>query len=247
MLHTITNKLTEKIKPLDNQLNRDDLDEPIPKTKALIWIISASKGRGKTTLLLNVLKTKQKDGGLKKYFDNIYMFSPTAKTDSKTKKLVEELERDDKFYNEFNDANCTEVIENIKKSNEEFTNDEDNKGKEPRNCIIFDDTMVDLPKSFEKTGGLNKLIIQARHNNTWCIFLVQRYLGVNRVIRSQADLISFFKTDNNKELQALIDDVNIDAHILKYLYEFATEKPNDFLHINLLSRTFYKKFDKILM
>lgn len=246
MLKTIINKLTEKIKPLDNQLNRD-LDDPIPKTKAIIYIISGSKGRGKTSLLLNILKTKQKDGGLKGYFDNIFMFSPTAKTDLKTKKLVEELEKDDKFYNEFNDANNNEVIEKIKTFNEEFKNDEENKGEEPRNLIIYDDCMADLPKSFEKTGGLNKLIIQARHNNTWCIFLVQRYIGVNRVIRSQADLISFFKTDNNRELQALTDDVNYDKDVIKYLYDFATENPNDFLHINLLSRTFYKKFDKIII
>ena len=106
--------------------------------------------------------------------------------------------------------------------------------------------MADLPKSFENKGGLNRLILQARHHKTWLIFLVQRYVGVNRVIRSQADLISFWKTDNQKELQALTDDVNIDKEYLKRMYEFATEKPNDFLHINLLSRKFYKKFDEII-
>lgn len=247
MLRTIPNKLTDKIKPLDNQLNRSEMDSPIPLTRAIIWIMSASKGRGKTTTLLNVLKTKQKDGGLKKYFDNIFMFSPTAKSDNKTKKLVEELEKDDKFYEEFNNETSTEVIDKIKEFNKEFEEDEDNEGKEPRNVIIFDDCMNDLPKSFEKTGGLNRLIIQARHHKTWLIFLVQRYVGVNRVIRSQADLISFWKTDNQKELQALIEDVNIDKDTLKTLYEYATDKPNNFLHINLLSRTFYKKFDKIVI
>lgn len=247
MFKTVPNKITEKLKPLDNQLNRSEMDNPIPKTRAIVWIMCASKGRGKTTTLINVLNTRQKENGLKKYFDNIYMFSPTARNDSKTKKLVEELDRDGKFYEEFNDATCNEVIQKLKEFNEEYEADEDNDGKEPRSCIIFDDCMADLPKSFEKTGGLNRLIIQARHNKCWCIFLVQRYVGVNRVIRSQADLISFWKTDNNKELQALIDDVNIDKDKLKAMYEFSTEKPNDFLHINLLSRTYYKKFDKIII
>lgn len=247
MLKTIPNKLTQKLQPLDNQLNREEMDVAIPKTRAIIWVMSASKGRGKTTCLLNVLKTRQNDGGLRKYFDNIYMFSPTARNDPKTKKLVEELDRDGKFYEEFNDTNGQDVIEKIKKGNEEYEADEDNDGKEVRNCIIFDDCMSDLPKSFERTGGLNRLIIQARHNKCWCIFLVQRYIGVNRVIRSQADLISFWKTDNQKELEALIQDVNIDKELLRVIYEFATEKPNDFLHINLLSRTYYKKFDKIII
>jgi hypothetical protein len=107
--------------------------------------------------------------------------------------------------------------------------------------------MSDLPKSFERGGGLNRLVIQARHHKTWLIFLVQRYVGVNRVIRSQADLISFFKSDNKKEIEALVDDVNIDKDLLMMLYNFATEGPNDFLHINLLSREYYKKFDKILI
>jgi len=245
MLKVIHNDLTDRLRPLDNQLNRSLIDGPIPDTRSCVYIMCASKGRGKTTLLLNLLSTKQSDGGLKKYFDNIYMFSPTARTDDKTKKLVKELDRDGKFYEEFNDQTGNEVMDNIKEYNEQKM--EESPDAEIRNCIIFDDCMCDLPKSFEKKGGLNRMIIQARHNKTWLIFLVQRYVGVNRVIRSQADLISFWKTDNQRELQALIDDVNIDKDKLKIIYEYATEKANDFLHINLLNRTFYKNFDRILV
>lgn len=248
MLKSIPSELTKKMKPLDNQLNRSEMNGPIPLTRAIIWILSASKGRGKTTTLLNVLKTKQKDGGLKGYFDNIFMFSGTARSDTKTNKLVTELEKDNKFYDEFNDQNSNEVIDRIKASNSEFEEDPSNEGKEPRNLIIFDDVMTSLPKSFSKEGGLNKLIIQARHHKTWLFFLVQRFIGLNRVIRSQADLISFWRTDNQKELQALIEDVNVDKDKLKALYEYATaDSDNSFLHINLLSRTYYKKFDQIVI
>lgn len=235
------NKLTNYLKSLDNQINIDDLNEPLPKTRSCIWIISASKGRGKTTLLMNTLKVPQKKGGLKKYFDNIFYFSPTAKSDDKTKKLINELEEDGKFYEEFNNKNMEDVFEKIKNYNDNY------EGKtEPRNCIIFDDVMTDLPRSFQNGGGLNKLVIQARHHKTWLIFLVQRYVGLNRIIRTNADLISFFRTDNKKELQALIDDVNYDKDLILKLYDFATEGRNDFLHINLLSRKFYKKFDEII-
>jgi len=244
-LKIVHSELSDKLKPLDNQLNRSLIDGPIPDTRSCVYIMCASKGRGKTTLLLNLLATKKQDGGLKKYFDNIYMFSPTARSDDKTKKLVKELDRDGKFYEEFNDKTGNEVIDKIKEYNEQKT--EESPDAEIRNAIIFDDCMCDLPKSFEKKGGLNRMIIQARHNKCWLIFLVQRYAGVNRVIRSQADLVSFWKTDNQRELQALVDDVNIDKDKLKMLYEYATEKANDFLHINLLNRTFYKNFDRILV
>lgn len=238
MLSTQRNQLTDAIKPLDHQVNRDD-HTPLPDARACCYIISASRGRGKTSLLLNLLQTPKKKGGLKKRFDNIFLFSPTARSDTKMGKLVRELEKEDKFYEVFDNESSEQVIERIKEFHTE--------NPESRNCIIFDDCMADLPKSFEKTGGLNRFIIQTRHFNCWCIFLIQRYVGVSRLIRSQADLISFFKTDNTKELQALIDDVNMDKQALQTLYEFATEKPNDFLHINLLNRTFYKKFDPIII
>ena len=202
-------------------------------------ISSMGQRAGKTTLLLNLLKTPVKQGGLKKRFDNIYLFSPTARSDKKMALLVEELEPEGKFFDIFNDENSNEVIENIKAYHEEHPNG---------NCmIIMDDCMTDLPKSFERTGQLNRFITQARHYRCWLVFLTQRYIGLNRLIRSQADLISYFKTDNTRELKALIDDVNIDKDVLQALYEYATEQPNDFLHINLLNRTFYKKFDPIIV
>lgn len=245
MLKTIHNDLTDRLKPLDNQLNRSLIDGPIPDTRSCVYIMNGSKGRGKTNTLICLLQVKKQDGGLRKYFDNIFMFSPTGRSDNKVKRLITELDRDGKFYEEFNDQTGNEVMDKIKEYNEQKL--EENPDAEIRNCIIFDDCMCDLPKSFEKKGGLNRMIIQARHNKTWLIFLVQRYVGVNRVIRSQADLISFWKTDNQRELQALMDDVNIDKDKLKMIYEYATDKPNDFLHINLLNRTFYKNFDRILV
>lgn len=239
MLTTKKTDVSDIIKQLDNQLNRKDLDTPLPKTKSLIHILSGSKGRGKTTLAMNILKNKN---GYKKYFDNIYLFSPTAKGDPKMKKLIEELDKDDHYFEEFNDQNMHNVFERIKESNEEIKADD----KEPHNLIIFDDCMASLPKSIERSS-LNKLIPNARHHNTYLMFLVQRYVGVSPLIRSQADLISFFRTDNTKELLGLIDDINIDKNKMIMLYEFATEKPNDFLHINLLTRKFYKNFDEIII
>jgi hypothetical protein len=224
---------------LDHQLDRSKQEGPLPSAPACLYIINGSKGRGKTTLLLNLLKTPVKQGGLKKRFDNIILFSPTARSDKKMKPLMEELDAEGKFYDIFDNENSNEAIAKIKAYHEE--------NPDSKCCMIFDDSMADLPKSFEKTGALNKFITQARHYNCWLIFLSQRYIGLSRLIRSQADLISFFKTDNSKELQALIDDVNIDKHVLQALYEHATDGPNGFLHVNMLNRTFYKNFDPIVV
>jgi len=239
MLSTIESNLTKRLKALDHQLDRSSMTGPLPSAPALLYIINGAKGRGKTTLLLNLLHTPAKQGGLKKRFDHIFLFSPTAEADKKMSPLVEELKQEDKFYDVFNDENSKEVIDRIKAYHE--TNPED------RCLMIFDDCMSDLPKSFEKTGSLNRFITQARHYKCWLIFLSQRYIGLSRLIRSQADLISFFQTSNSKELQALTDDLNMDKHIVEMLYNYATQAPNDFFHINLLSGEFFKKMDPIVV
>jgi hypothetical protein len=184
-------KLTSKInKPLDKHLIRTD--DPLPKTTlGLIYIISGRKGSGKTSLAINLLSNK-KEGGYKKFFANIWLISPTARTDTKMKKLVNELDEQGKFYDEFNDIVIDEIRENVKAYNEE------NKDDDPRNLLILDDCMCDLPPR-QARSILNKVVILARHMRLSIWLLVQKYNTVNTIIRSNADLISFFKTDNEKE------------------------------------------------
>ena len=242
-MKTIVNSLTHKIdKPLDNNLKRDD--SPLPKgTRGLIWIISGKKGTGKTSLILNVLSQKVKDGGYKKYFDNIWFISPTAEMDDKANKLITELKEDNKYYKHLDVAIIDEIEAQILAYNAE------NIKKEPRNLLILDDCICELPPRLGKSL-LNKLVVLARHYKLSIWFLVQKYNSLNTLIRSNADLISFFKTDNEKEYKTLEDDVFINNNLFRDIYEYATDEgPNSFLHINLLSNppTFYKKFDKIIL
>jgi hypothetical protein len=236
------NKLSDKLTPLDKQVTRTD--DPLPKgSTGLIWIIAGRKGSGKSSLLLNSLKTKQKDGGFKKVFHRIHLVSPTARNDKKFSKLVDELEEDGRYHEKLTDEVIRKIVEDTKQFNES------EEEEDPRSLLILDDCMTDLPKATEK-GSFNDLIILARHYKLSVFILCQRYIGVNRIARANADLISFFRTDNKKELKTLTDDVNVDGDKLEVLYEFSTkDSPNDFLHINLLSTpiTFFKKFDRIIL
>jgi adenosyl cobinamide kinase/adenosyl cobinamide phosphate guanylyltransferase len=67
-----------------------------------LYLVVGRKRSGKSTLALNLLDTPEKLGGFKKKFDKIWLVSPTAQNDPKMKDLVEELELDGQFYNEFN-------------------------------------------------------------------------------------------------------------------------------------------------
>jgi polyhydroxyalkanoate synthesis regulator phasin len=241
-MKSIPNKLTSKIdKPLDKQITRTD--DPLPKTtRGLIYIISGRKGSGKTSLMINLLRNK-KEGGYKKYFDNIWLISPTARTDEKMSKLVNELDEDGKYYDSLTGDTLDDVTNLVKEYNNEHEKEE------PRNLLIIDDCMCDLPPRQSKSI-LNKIVVLARHYKLSVWFLVQKYNSINTLIRSNADIISFFKTDNEKEYKTLEDDIFINSNLFRYIYDYATDEgPNSFLHINLLSNppTFYKKFDKIII
>ena len=233
-----------QLKALDKQVIRTD--EAIPKGSPFIWIISGRKGTGKSSLLLSALKTKQTKGGLAKFYDNIFLVSPTASHDIKFSKLVSELEEDQKYYDILNENVMTEIMDKIKAYNE----DEENQNKPIHNLLVLDDCLASLPAGTQKSAVLNNLFILSRHFRLSIIVTTQKYNGLSRLIRTQADLISFFRTDNKKELKSLLEDVNVDDALLENLYNFATgDDKNSFLHINMLSNpvTYYKNFDKIIL
>ena len=194
-------------------------------------------------MMLQVLKSKN---GYKKWFDNIYLISPTATRDSKFNKLCEELQRDNKCFSTCDDETVDEVINRLKDFNESF--DEKEEGRKPHSVVIFDDCLAFLPKSTQKSR-FNELITTSRHLKTSVWILTQKYNKVNPLIRANMDMLSFFRTNNKRELETLEDDVNIDKNMLHHLYEFATEEPNSFLHISFFGGkpTFFRKFDKIII
>ena len=232
MLNTIKSKI--QIEKKDDQVNRDNFD-PIPPT-SFVWIISGKKGTGKSTLLLNLMDTKKKLGGLKKRYSKIYMISPTAEHDPKFKKLVTELKQSDRFYDTPNNQTFEAVLNDLS----------DAKDDDEHSLLILDDCADRLPKSTD-TSLLNRLVILSRHYKLCIIITSQKYNKINPLIRTNADLISFFRTDNKKEFKTLDEDLNTDLEKLKKAYDFSTDK-NNFLHINMYTNpiTFYKNFDRIV-
>jgi len=208
-------------------------DDPLPKNMHFIYVIIGKRGSGKSNLLLNALQHKIFYKG---YFDNIFMLSPTAQNDKKFKKLLEELDDDDKFYNDCNDTTIQEIIDKITTFNDEW----DNNKREPRNLIIFDDCIADMPKSTTKSL-FNKLIISNRHLKTSIIITSQKFNLLNTTIRANIDMISFFKNDNSQEKKGFLDEYGIDEKILNAI----CVNNHDFMHVSFCSGVplYYDKFN----
>jgi hypothetical protein len=230
------NELTEACRPKDNQSNYKE-NEVFAKDHFL-YLIVGRKRSGKTTLGLNLLETPVKLGGLKKKFDKIWLISPTAKADPKMKELVEELEEDGQFFNEFNNQVQQDLMNSIKEFNNKWT-----KKTKPHHLVIYDDVMAFLPHNKKKGQAFNSFMTNQRHFKSSAMILAQRLNELNPLIRSQADIVSYFRQDNPKEDKIFSETFGVPQDLI----DVCTNEPHSFLTANFLHTPpkFYKQFDEI--
>jgi hypothetical protein len=237
----IKNKLSDIFKAHD----KDEVskDEPILKnTKGSIMILSGKKRTGKTSLWLSMLKSKHL---FNNYFGNIFLISPSQ--EDKTNSLVDELDKEGKYYKELTEANISKILDYIKKEKEQQKIKEKKlKKKLPPiyNLIILDDVVSDLPRSFKK-NVITNLFFNHRHYYASILCITQSYKNIAPSLRKQADLLYLFPMTNKAEKEALTDDINIPDEIFDLAFENESDHP--FLTINLVGSkpVFFRKMDKI--
>jgi len=238
---TRENPLSSEIAPMDNQVVKTD--DPLPIGN-LNYIFCAKKGGGKSTLLLNLLK--RKTSPYYRQFDNIFLISPTANRDEKFSKLIDELKVDNKYFDTLDDDIIEELVARLNQFNQQYK--EEHPKKTPRNLLILDDCIHLLPTSTAHSA-INQLFTNQRHMKLSLWICTQQLTKLNRLIRSNADLISFFPNDNKKEFDTLVDEWSINPKLLQNVYKYATQRPNSFLHISFFGRKpiFFSKYDRIIV
>ena len=211
------------LKSLDKTVNYDNID-PLQKDNHNIWLIVGKKGSGKSTFVLNLLRKKEM---YRRHFNNIFLVSPTAKRDDKFQKLCDELTQNNQCYDECTAEVLNEIRERVEKFNDDFLSDEKNKkkGKKPHSLLILDDCISDLNRGSEIKNIINKMTMNSRHLKLSIWIISQKYRLISTAIRANADLITFFKNENDIEKKAL-EEFSIDTSILEQL-----EKPSDFMHV----------------
>jgi len=237
MISEHSSKLTKALAPLDNQLCQEKTPLPL---KPCNYGIFAKKGLGKTTLILNLLE--KKESPWYRHFSKIFFISPTAKNDPKVHSLLEDI--DDQYYDTLDNKVLEDIISKIDEYKEEYK--EKKKKGSPSFCIIYDDCIHLMKK--KECRLMDLLATQNRHRNITNIYLLQKWnTYLPTLIRSNLDLISIFRTDNKKELDSFIEEMNMCEEQLRKLYDFATGEQHSFLHINLYHQPyqFYRRFDPI--
>jgi hypothetical protein len=234
---TKDNPLTEAIRPKDDQANYKP--SQVFAKDHFLYLVVGRKRSGKSTLALNLLDTPEKLGGFKKKFDKIWLVSPTAKNDDKLKDLVDELEGDNQFFPEFNNDVQSQMMERIKEFNSKWE-----KKRKPHHLVIYDDVMAFLPNNRKKGQAFNAFMTNQRHFKSSAMILAQRLNELNPLIRSQCDIVSYFRQDNPKEDKIFSETFGVPEPLI----EACTNEPHSFITANFLHTTprFYKRFDDIV-
>ena len=196
----------------------------IPRFPASVVFVGRT-GCGKSNLLVNFITLPQFYRG---FFDQIWLFSETGKTDG----MYKDLELDDSRIitegKEF-EPKLTELVDQQKAA---FTEDPE---ECPSMLVIFED--ITPHAKFQRSIAFQKCFTQNRHLKMSSFACVHKYTALLRVCRLQASNIFFYKASNSEKLQLAREHgpSNMEEKEFVQVIDWATapteSEPKPFLHI----------------
>ena len=225
-----------EIVPLDKQVDKTKIST-VPKPP-FTMMICASKGGGKSTLILNMLLNPNL---LRDKFNEVYIMSPTASLDTKMSVLrnTDFLAKNRRLWNAIkrvkrrrqdilSSNEPTEIVnfEDIPShlTDENYIDDLDldalesliekqkytieHFGKDTANNVLV--VMDDLASESNKMAGnrFKKLLFLSRHYKISMIIITQAYFAIPKSIRLNNSQLVLFETSNKKELDKIYEENN---------------------------------------
>ena len=247
----LKNKILTHVPPLKQSVD-DTSDLPYIPAKPLtvkspaIYICGFSSS-GKTTLwnqLLLAHPTKKKSDIPRfyyRFFDRIYLISPSKDTLPLDKLKLNE----DRVHLKFNNDLIDSIIDNEKD------------GENLNNLIIIDDSI----KQIKNNNKMHSLLLNRRHitqnpnedkhAGLGIIVTSQKYNACDLILRNNFSDIFLFKTENSKEINCIKDELmqDLSKEQQNELLKKAWSKKYSFLLIKAYEGTpdrYYINFDKVV-
>lgn len=248
------------IQQLDKQQQHNEDAETVPKLP-FSMLISAQKGGGKSTTLLNLLLNKDLLAGK---FNQIYYISPTAILDSKTdmlrntpglikvnrplitllnkrgkSKILDETFDDNANFNYDTKIPAENFIEEVAPQMLKDIIAEQKRvitkyGKKNADDIllVYDDCIS--AKKFWGSDSVLKMLLNSRHYKISVIITTQAYKLLPKSLRLNMSFVVLFYTANAKELQSIYEENSSSIGWKKFekIFNETTEKPYNSLVIN---------------
>jgi len=248
-----------EIKPLDNQVNKEPSLVPKP---SFSMYLSASKGQGKSTCLLNLLLNKEL---LANKFNQIYIISPTNKLDEKMQILKETKGIclvNQKLLNKLKDKGHIKILDSSVEEKEystsipeiNFTDKVEpqllkdliaeqkkiigmyGKSIADNILLIYDDTIS--AKKFWNSEAVQQLFFNSRHYKISIIITSQNYKSLPKALRLNMSQMLLYFTANQDELKSIYSENSSSLGFKKFEEIYRTNchsKPFHFIVVNYQS------------
>ncbi len=220
--------------PISTDEEKQKVDKLLPQIPFRI-LVSGNSASGKG-IMCNSFMGKNTGFPYKSIFkNNIFVFSSTFALGDKSLQSL-----DIPVENQF-DKLDEEIIHQIMHEQRlnilEYT-----KSQVPDICILLDDVLTQL--SHKKNSIVRELFFSGRHYKISLFFMVQSYRSVPKSMRTNCTNLIFFKNNNTKETNSIIDEQNAPSKIMKYILDDATEEDFSFLVVNNKVHDKNKRFQK---
>lgn len=197
-----------------------------------VALVGRSMLSGKTTAVGNLLLSE--DPRLYRHeFDgsNIYIFSPSLKTDAKLRIIREQLDVPDSNCFEGYDENVmNELYQMLKEEFEQKMRD----GEKPEHKLFyFDDMSAGGDLKQVKNGAISKIASNGRHCLINVIVTAQKYSDLPTGLRENLSGAMLF-SGTDKQMELISDDHNYleDRKKFRKMYREVTDPANSFLVVN---------------
>lgn len=213
----------------DRPIHRQ-VEPPLPNCPFFMAIVG-SAGSGKTSLMVNMLTSKQ---AYKKAFDYVHVVMPAHSVASLKKNIFEMHPR---MHDELTLGVLHGILERVKQSAEH----------KESSLLILDDVTASL-KDKQVQQLLKQVIFNRRHYRLSIVMLLQSYNACPLPVRKTLSHCALFKPRNKKEYAAVFEELLfMDKDAADALHNFVYDEPYSFLFVDVNTNSLFKKFDTIVV
>lgn len=212
-------------KPIHKQI-----EPPLP-CGHFFMLILGSAGSGKTSMLVNLLTSKQ---AYRKVFHAVHVIMPSHSVASLKKNIFKDHPR---MHDDLTPVTLDKIIERIKEDAEE----------EHNSLLVMDDVTASL-KNKEIQKMLKQLIFNRRHLRTSIIVLAQTYSALPLPVRKTVSHFVAYSPRNKKEFASIFEElIFLDKDTAARLQRFVFDRPYAFLYGDVNTHSLFKNFDRIII
>lgn len=206
-----------KVKELEKK-DEVECNEQLPQPPFLLTVVAPRKS-GKTNLTVDLLLDESK---FCHKFDIILIWSRTFKHDSKWKNISLP---EGSTTTEFDELEAEDILRLAEQVAEKTV---------VNSLWVFDDMITEGIMSPRRMGALESIAVRGRHANVSIIIITQQYMALSPAIRNNSTNLVLFRIRNGDELEKVAKENRESLSVKDFLslYNYATDKPYSFMHIN---------------